>query len=125
DGLDAELQPDARRFDAPSLSAETLALALAAFEVLERAGWDAVHDRARTLAARFAEQLAAHGRATAPRADTTLVAFASDDPEGERERLAEAGVIVRNIPNRPWLRASVGAWNDDEDLQRLLEALDP
>jgi selenocysteine lyase/cysteine desulfurase len=124
DGLDAELQPDARRFDAPSLSAETLATALAAFEVLAGAGWDAVHERARTLAGRFAAELAARGREPVPRHDTTLVSFPSPDPEGERARLAESGVIVRNIPNRPWLRASVGAWNDDADLQRLLGALD-
>ena len=30
---------------------------------------------------------------------------------------------MRNIPGRPWLRASVGAWNDEGDLERLLEAL--
>jgi L-cysteine/cystine lyase len=32
-------------------------------------------------------------------------------------------VIVRNIPGTPWLRASVGAWNDEDDLDRLLAAL--
>ncbi len=37
--------------------------------------------------------------------------------------LAEHDVIVRNIPGRPWLRASVGAWNDEHDLERL--AADP
>jgi selenocysteine lyase/cysteine desulfurase len=30
---------------------------------------------------------------------------------------------VRSIPGRPWLRASVGAWNDERDLDRLLDAL--
>jgi L-cysteine/cystine lyase len=30
---------------------------------------------------------------------------------------------VRNIPDYPWLRASVGAWNDESDLERLLEGL--
>jgi hypothetical protein len=34
-------------------------------------------------------------------------------------------VIVRNIPDRPWLRASVGAWNDEGDLERLLGTLSP
>ena len=42
---------------------------------------------------------------------------------GVDPRLAEHGVIVRNIPGRPWLRASVGAWNDEEDLDRLMSAL--
>ena len=52
------------------------------------------------------------GREVAPRGPTTLVSFSSPDPEAERTNLAEQGVIVRNIPGRPWLRASVGAWND-------------
>jgi selenocysteine lyase/cysteine desulfurase len=51
------------------------------------------------------------------------VSFESEDPESERARLAESGVIVRNIPGRPWLRASVGAWNDEHDLDRLVETL--
>jgi L-cysteine/cystine lyase len=124
-GIDAELHPDARRFDAASLSAETLACALAALEPLERAGWAAVHERASALAEHLAQRLAEHGRAPVPRARTTLVSFPSADPVAERGRLTEAGVIVRNIPGRPWLRASVGAWNDEDDLQRLLDALDP
>jgi L-cysteine/cystine lyase len=40
-----------------------------------------------------------------------------------RARLAEAGVVVRDLPGRPWIRASVGAWNDESDLERLLDAL--
>jgi L-cysteine/cystine lyase len=122
-GLDAQLHEDARRFDSLSLGAETVAFAVAAIRVLESAGWDAVHERARTLAARLAQLLAERGRDPAPRGETTLVSFPSPDPEAERERLAENGVILRNIPARPWLRASVGAWNDDDDLDRLLRAL--
>ncbi len=122
-GLASGVREDARRFDAPSLSAETLACALAAIGVFEGVGWPAVHQRARTLAARLAELLAERGRQPAPRALTTLVSFPSDDPDGERATLAERGVIVRNIPGRPWLRASVGAWNDEADLERLIDAL--
>jgi len=122
-GLDAHVHEDARRFNTPSLSAEALACALAAFDVLESAGWQAVHEHARTLAARLAHMLAQAGREVAPRADTTLVSFASPDPQAERELLAARGVVVRSIPQRPWLRASVGAWNDERDLQRLVEAL--
>jgi selenocysteine lyase/cysteine desulfurase len=154
-GLEATLHEDARRLDTLSLSAEAVSCALAAFEVLERAGWAALHERARLLAARFAEQLAAHGREVAGRssghtagtagsgptppegvpvppggrsdtdqAQGTLVSFSSPDPAGECERLAARGVVLRDIPGRPWLRASVGAWNDERDLERLLDALD-
>jgi L-cysteine/cystine lyase len=122
-GLDARLHDDARRFDAQSLNAETLACALAAIDVLESAGWRAVHERARSLAGRLAGLLAERGRDPAPRGDSTLVSFPSADPLAECARLAEHGVIVRNIPARPWLRASVGAWNDEGDLDRLLGTL--
>jgi L-cysteine/cystine lyase len=123
-GLDSALHPDARRYDTPSLSAEALAFAGAALVPLAEAGWPAVHERARTLAARLADELAERGRTVTQRGETTLVAFSSEDPSGERDRLAERGVIVRDLPGRPLLRASVGAWNDEQDLERLLDALE-
>ncbi len=123
EGLDARLHEDARRFDTLSMNAETTACALASIGLLESAGWAPAHEHARTLAARLAELLAERGREPAPRGPSTLVSFPSPDPPAERERLAQRGVIVRNIPDRPWLRASVGAWNDEHDLDRLLGAL--
>jgi selenocysteine lyase/cysteine desulfurase len=122
-GLNAQLHQDGRRFDTFALSAEALATALAAVEVLERAGWGAVHERARALAARLAGLLPDIGREVTPRDDSTLVSFASSDPAGERAQLREQGVVLRDIPGRPWLRASVGAWNDERDLERLLACL--
>jgi L-cysteine/cystine lyase len=124
-GLDAVLHTDARRYDTPSLSAEALAFAEAALITLAEAGWPGVHERGRTLAARLAESLRERGRDVAPRGDTTLVAFSCADPKDERDRLAERGVIVRDLPGREQLRASVGAWNDEADLERLLDALEP
>jgi selenocysteine lyase/cysteine desulfurase len=122
-GLDSRPHPDARRYDAPGVSAETLAGAVAAHEVLAGFGWPAVHARARGLAAVLAERLTEAGRTVAPRGDTTLVSFEDDDPEATRDRLADAGVIVRNLPDTAYVRASVGAWNDEGDLERLLTAL--
>jgi selenocysteine lyase/cysteine desulfurase len=122
-GLEAKLHPDARRLDTFSLSAEAVACALGALRLFEGAGWAAVHERARLLAAQLAERLVEHGREVAPRDDTTLVSFTSPDPPAERDRLAERGVVLRDIPGPPWLRASVGAWNDERDLDRLLDAL--
>jgi selenocysteine lyase/cysteine desulfurase len=124
-GLGAAPHEDARRFDAMSLSAEAVAAALAAVRVLEAAGWPSVHERARALAERLVELLGERGRRVAPRGPSTLVSFESPDPEREREQLAKQGVVLRNIPDRPWLRASVGAWNDEGDLDRLLMTLAP
>jgi selenocysteine lyase/cysteine desulfurase len=122
-GVEARLHDDARRLEAMSLGAETLACGLAAVELLESVGWGDVHGASRALAAQLADALSEQGRAVAPRGQTTLVSFESADPEAERELLAERGCIVRNIPGRPWLRASVGAWNDENDLERLLGSL--
>ncbi|HEV2785681.1 MAG TPA: aminotransferase V, partial [Solirubrobacteraceae bacterium] len=59
----------------------------------------------------------------APRDRTTLVAWRDADPPATRVKLAEAGVAIRDLPGTGLLRASVGAWNDSTDVERLLSAL--
>ncbi len=122
-GLDGAPQPDARRHDAATQSAEAIATALGAHDVLEHSGWPEVHERAATLAATLADRLAESGRTVAPRGRTTLVSWEDPDPEAARERLAAHGILLRNLPGTPYLRASVGAWNDEADLERLLATL--
>jgi L-cysteine/cystine lyase len=122
-GLDSGLHPDARRHDTPSLSREAVQVSLAAAGVLGAYGWDALHERGTALAAALADRLAAAGRAVAPRDRTTLVSWEDPDPAATAARVAAAGVAIRFLPGRPYLRASVGAWNADADLDRLLEAL--
>jgi L-cysteine/cystine lyase len=122
-GLDSPYKEDARRYDTPSLSREAAAQSAGALGVLERHGLEDVISHARAQAAALARRLEESGRTVAPRGDTTLVAWEDQDPEATRDRLREAGVIVRNLPGRPLLRASVGAWNSDDDLERLLTAL--
>jgi L-cysteine/cystine lyase len=46
------------------------------------------------------------------------------DAAARRDSLAERGVIVRDLPGRGLLRASVGAWNDEHDVERLLAGLE-
>jgi L-cysteine/cystine lyase len=122
-GLNAELWPDGRAWDVPVLSAETSRYALTSLGVLAAAGWDEVHTRAVELAAHLASMLAEAGHQVRPRGDTTLVAWESDDPAAVNERAREAGVLIRELPGRGLLRASVGAWNDEGDLERLLSVI--
>jgi selenocysteine lyase/cysteine desulfurase len=122
-GLDSPLRPRARRHDTPALAAEVIAFSAASLAVLAEAGHAEVQAQARAQAAALAGRLADAGRTVAPRDDTTLVAWEDDEPEAVRDRLAERGIVVRNLPGRPLLRASVGAWTSDEDLDRLLSAL--
>ena len=122
-GLDAVPRQDAARHDTSAQSPEAVAAALAALEVLGGLGWPAVHERAAGLAAQLADALAERGCEVAPRDRTTLVSWKDADPETTRGLLADAGVIIRDLPGTGLLRASVGAWNDESDLDRLLSAL--
>lgn len=123
DGLDAEPWRDARALDAPAVPPEAMAGALAAHDVLAAHGWDRVLEEAADGAAALAARLEEAGRTVAPRDATTLVSWEEADPAAALERLAAAGVVVRSLPDLPYLRASVGAWNAPEDVDRLLAAL--
>jgi len=96
------------------------ASALASLQVLGQAGWGWVHQRAALLAARLADRLAERGLDVGPRGRSTLVSWKADDPQAEVERLAENGYIVRSIPAFGLVRASVGAWNSEEELEALV-----
>jgi L-cysteine/cystine lyase len=121
-GLDSTLRAGGRRFDC-AISREGMAFSLAALQTLVAHDLDASMARAADLADRFAARLAEAGHTVAPRGRSTLVAFEYPEPAEARQRLAEAGIAVRDLPGFPYLRASVGAWNDESDLERLRAAL--
>jgi selenocysteine lyase/cysteine desulfurase len=122
-GLDSGLHDDARRHDTPSVPLEGLAAGVAAARVQAEFGWDALYERAASLAETFASALADAGYDVAPRGRTTLVAWGDPEPEATSARLADEHVIIRYLPGTSYLRASVGAWNDESDLDRLLGVL--
>ena len=113
------LHPDARRFSIGFPAPHHVDWAIAALDVLEQPGLDAVHARARELAARLAEHL---GERVAPRGDSTLVSWRHPDPEAEVARLRGEGFVVRNLPRTPYVRASTGAWNSEDEIDRLAAA---
>ncbi len=123
-GLDAVPKSTAAAHDTFTLSAESVLAALAAHDVLASFGWDHVYERATTLAALLAARLDEAGYTVAPRGATTLVSWEMGEHNDEvPPRLAEQGVVVRHLPGTSYVRASVGAWNDESDLDRLLAAL--
>lgn len=124
-GFDARLHEDARRYDTASLSREAAAFSLAAARLLDATGLATVHARARELATQLADRLAERGRTVAARGATTLVTWEDADPPATRHRLADADVVIRDLPGTSYIRASVGAWNDESDLERLLSAAAP
>jgi L-cysteine/cystine lyase len=98
--------------------------ALAALDVFAAAGWEWVHERAVGLAAWLAGRLAERGLEVLPRGPSTLVSWRAGDAtdaQAEVERLAAEGVVVRSIPLGGVVRASVGAWSSEEELERLVK----
>jgi L-cysteine/cystine lyase len=126
-GLASGLVETALRYDLPSQDLATVAAAAAAFDILAEAGLAAVQERAIGLAASLASSLTDAGFEVVPRGDTTLVSWAVEGGDEAaitvRDRLQAGGITIRDLPGTGRLRASVGAWNDEDDLQWLLTAL--
>jgi L-cysteine/cystine lyase len=111
----------AARFDPTFTPASSLAGLEAALTGLP----DGRHARARELAERCRELLLEAGLdvATEP-GQATLVSFrVPGDTTETVERLYDRGVILRELPGTGLLRASVGWWNDESDLERLVGGL--
>ncbi len=111
---------DAKRFDHGFPAGLRSAWALASMGVLSDAGWDWVHDRAASLAASLADRLRERGFAVAPRGRSTLVSWTAADADADVQRLAREGIIVRSIPAFGLVRASVGAWTSEDEIERLV-----
>jgi L-cysteine/cystine lyase len=118
--LEFELAPGVKRLDHGFPSGLRSAWALASMEVLSEAGWDWVHDRAATLAELLASRLRERGIEVADRGRSTLVSWKAADVDADVARLASLGIIVRSIPSHGLVRASVGAWSSEEELDRLV-----
>jgi L-cysteine/cystine lyase len=112
----------ARRLDTLYQSADRAAWALVSLEALGETGWDRVHERGPALAASLAERLADRGARVSPRGRSTLVSWqvAAGEARSAVERLGKEEVVVRDVPGAGLLRASVGAWSSETDLDRLL-----
>lgn len=119
--LDFRPAEGTKRFDHGFPPAMRSAWALASLDVFEQAGWPWVHERAASLAAGLADRLAGRGVEVLPRGRSTLVAWRAEDAAAEVERLASKGVIVRSIPAFNLVRASIGAWSSEEELERVAE----
>lgn len=117
-----EARPGAARFD-PNVTPNA---AVAGLRAALRAIPEWGYERASELAEEFRRRLADAGwDVVAPTERATLVSWRVPTEESAAmvERLAAAGVIVRDLPGRGLVRASVGWWNDESDLERLLVAL--
>jgi len=115
-------RPGARRFD-PNVTPNAL---IAGMRAALAAQPDWGFERGMQIAERFRERLAEAGAdVVVPEERATLVSWRVPVAEssGVVARLAEAGIIVRDLPGRGLVRASVGWWTNDDDLERLVAGL--
>lgn len=115
-------RPGARRFD-PNLTPNALISGMRA-ALSAQPNWG--FERAVQMAERFRERLLeADHEVIVPQERATLVSWRVpvEESSGVVARLAEEGVIVRDLPGRGLVRASVGWWSNEDDLERLLAAL--
>ena len=122
------MHPDARRFEASTEPEILLAGWTASLEWLAGLGWPRVHAATAGAAARCRAALDALPGVVldAPlMAGSGLVAFRVPGVASDvaAMQLADAGVIVRPLPEPGGLRASCGFFTDDDDIRRLTEVL--
>jgi L-cysteine/cystine lyase len=115
-------KPDASRFDPGWLPAGSLAGLAESLAFATDVGPDRFR-HARETAARLRDMLAARGPVITEPGQATLVSWPAEEPQIVAEKLAEAGVVVRDLPGTGWVRASCGFWTSEEDLQRLIRAI--
>ena len=115
-------KPDASRFDPGWLPAGSLAGLAESLAFATDVGPDRFR-HARETAARLRDMLAARGPVITAPGQATLVSWPAEEPQVVAEKLAEAGVVVRDLPGTGWVRASCGFWTSEEDLERLIRAI--
>jgi L-cysteine/cystine lyase len=110
------------RFDPGWIPPASLAGLMASLDLADEVGEDRFA-RARAATERCRELLAERAEVITEPGQATLVSFKAEDPEELVVRLAEADVIVRDLPGTGWVRASCGWWTSEEDLERLVAQL--
>lgn len=113
----------AARFDPGWIPAASVSGLLESLAFAEELGPERFK-RAGTAAALCRERLAErHALVTEPEQATLVTWKAEGDSAEIVVRLAEAGVVVRDLPGLGWLRASCGFWTNEEDIDRLVSAV--
>lgn len=119
---DYEFKPGAQRLEIGTTSPAPYAGLRSAIETIERVGLETIESHVARLTDRLKDGLGE--RLLSPTAyESGLVTFADETPERTVERLADAGVRIRSLPEPEALRASVHVFNTAADIDTLLSEL--
>jgi L-cysteine/cystine lyase len=110
----------AERFDSTGLTLPALAGLVAAIDGAPP--WR--FQRAAEVAARCRQRLGENFTVVTAPGQATLVTFeAPGDPAEAARRAFERGVTIRYLPRTAWLRVSCGYWTNEDDIERLVGAV--
>lgn len=122
------LHAGARRYETSTTPADLVPGWRAALDWLQRLGWEWVHGRIAAAQAAARERLLAIDGVEVltprgPQAGLLSFTVRGRDAVATSAALAQGGVIVRWLPQPAALRASLGFYTDDTDLDRLAGAV--
>jgi L-cysteine/cystine lyase len=115
-------RPGASRFDPGWIPAGSLAGLAESLAFANEVGAERF-ERAREASERCRDLLAQRAEVVTEPGQATLVTWRADEPEQVVARLAESGVVVRDLPGTGFVRASCGFWTSEDDLLRLVASL--
>lgn len=119
------VKPGAAKFEVSDPTPVAVAAQKAALEYIHRIGIPAIRAHAAPLTERLLDEVPKRGYPTITPTgmETPLTAFRVEDPEGLGKRLTAANVAVKIKWHQ--MRITPSVFNDDSDVDRLLEALTP
>ena len=113
-------KPDAARFDTGWIAQSVLA----GFEAALSAAPEWRFQRAAEITALCRAALSASYEVAGEPDQGTLVAFTPPgDPAELAAKLYDRRVVVRNLPDTGWVRASCGWWTNEDDIDRLVDGV--
>jgi selenocysteine lyase/cysteine desulfurase len=118
-----EFKPGAPRFEIGTTNPAVHVGLREAIDLADRVGLDRTEEYITSLARRFVDAVP-DDRLVSPRdPDSGLVTVDVNDPETTVERLANEGIVVRVLPEPNAVRASFHTFNDESDVDTLLDGL--
>ena len=115
--------PGARRFEVGSASPAPFGAIVEAIEVIERIGLKKIESRILSLASRLIASIPDDRLLSPASPESGLVTIDVEDPPAAVEQLADAGFVIRDLPDPAAIRISVHAVNTTEEVDRLASEL--
>jgi selenocysteine lyase/cysteine desulfurase len=116
-------KPGAGRFEVGSANPAPHVALGEAIETVTAVGVDHIESRIHALASRLTAHVPSERLLSPATPESGLVTVDVDDPAQTVDRLADAGIVVRSLPEPPAVRASIHAVNTEREVDRLADTL--